>query len=137
MNQQSSAGGFERIYQQMEHYYQLALRASCPWQKLQYETMLLKEAEKFMQKIRLQANTAVPEKQFTLAELAQYDGSGGKPAYVAVNGIVYDVSNEATWGGGTHFGLYAGKDLTAQFGGCHGMPVILAGLPKVGTLVKE
>ena len=76
----------------------------------------------------------MPQKEFTLEELAQYDGSGGKPAYVAVNGIVYDVSIEATWGGGTHFGLYAGKDLTAQFQGCHGMESILSKLPKVGIL---
>ncbi|MFT9497931.1 cytochrome b5 domain-containing protein [Anaerosolibacter sp.] len=76
----------------------------------------------------------MPQKEFTLEELAQYDGSGGKPAYVGVNGIVYDVSNEATWGGGTHFGLYAGKDLTAQFQGCHGMESVLSKLPKVGIL---
>jgi predicted heme/steroid binding protein len=77
----------------------------------------------------------MPQKEFTIAELAKYDGSGGSPAYVAVNGIVYDVSNEATWGGGTHFGLYSGKDLTVQFQGCHiGMESILNKLPKVGVL---
>ncbi|MBB6218615.1 putative heme/steroid binding protein [Anaerosolibacter carboniphilus] len=76
----------------------------------------------------------IPQKEFTLSELAIYDGSGGNPAYVAVNDIVYDVGNEATWGGGTHFGLYAGKDLTTQFKGCHGMESILNKLPKVGIL---
>jgi predicted heme/steroid binding protein len=76
----------------------------------------------------------IPQKEFILTELEKYDGSGGNPAYVAVNGIVYDVSNEATWGGGTHFGLYAGKDLTAQFQGCHGMEAILSKLPKVGII---
>lgn len=72
---------------------------------------------------------------FTIEELAQYDGAEGRPAYVAVKGIVYDVSREATWGGGTHFGLYAGKDLTNQFEGCHGMEVILARLSRVGVLI--
>jgi predicted heme/steroid binding protein len=67
-------------------------------------------------------------------ELSAFDGSGGRPAYVAVNGIVYDVSNEATWGGASHFGLMAGKDLTSQFNGCHGMIGILSKLPKVGLL---
>lgn len=75
------------------------------------------------------------QKQFTIEELANYDGSGGKPAYVAVDGIVYDVSLEATWGGGTHFGLKAGRDLTQQFKSCHGMAQILSKLPKVGILV--
>lgn len=74
------------------------------------------------------------EKQFTLEELSQYDGTKGKPAYVAVQGVVYDVSREATWGGGTHFGLTAGRDLTAQFQSCHGMAQILSRLPRVGTM---
>jgi predicted heme/steroid binding protein len=75
------------------------------------------------------------QKQFTIDELAQYDGSAGKPAYVSVNGIVYDVSVQGAWGGGTHFGLYAGKDLSAQFQACHDSDTILAMLPKVGVLV--
>lgn len=74
------------------------------------------------------------QREFTLEELAQYDGGGGRPAYVAVNGMVYDVSREATWGGGTHFGLKAGRDLTAQFQSCHGMMQILTKLPIVGIL---
>lgn len=75
------------------------------------------------------------QREFTREELAQYDGSGGRFAYVAVDGIVYDVSLEATWGGGTHFSLYAGKDLTAQFNGCHsGKVEILRNLPIVGVL---
>lgn len=74
--------------------------------------------------------------EFTLSELAYYDGSMGKPAYVAINGIVYDVSNEAVWGGASHFGLIAGKDLSSQFKSCHGNESILAKLPKVGTLKK-
>lgn len=74
------------------------------------------------------------QKEFTIDELAQYDGSGGKPAYVAVAGIVYDVSMNPAWGGGSHFGLIAGKDLTAQFEGCHKMNTVLAKLPKVGVL---
>ena len=75
------------------------------------------------------------EKQFTLEELSKYNGAGGSPAYVAVNGIVYDVSLSPVWGGGTHFGLYAGKDLTLQFKACHsGETKILNSLPKVGEL---
>jgi predicted heme/steroid binding protein len=73
-------------------------------------------------------------KEFTLSELAQYDGSKGKPAYVAVNGIIYDVSNEAAWAAGTHFGLYAGKDLTQQFKSCHDTQNILKKLAAVGVL---
>lgn len=75
-------------------------------------------------------------REFTLSELAQYDGTMGKPAYVAVNGIVYDVSNISKWSGGTHHGLTAGKDLSSQFEGCHGDASRLAKLPKVGILKR-
>ncbi|SFC51704.1 cytochrome b5 domain-containing protein [Clostridium uliginosum] len=76
-------------------------------------------------------------KEFTLKELSQYDGSAGKPAYVAIEGIVYDLSKKAIWGGGTHFGLKAGKDLTKQFRSCHEMNKILSKLPKVGILREQ
>ena len=76
------------------------------------------------------------QREFTLEELSQYDGKNGKPAYVAVGGIVYDVSSEPTWAGGAHFGLTAGKDLTEQFNSCHGSAKILNKLPKVGILKK-
>src|SRR5665647_739833 len=41
-------------------------------------------------------------KKFTLEELKQYNGSGGKPVYVAINGKIYDVSSSNSWSGGTH-----------------------------------
>jgi predicted heme/steroid binding protein len=76
-----------------------------------------------------------PEKQFTREELVKYDGSMGKPAYVAVNGIVYDVSWNKSWSGGTHFGVYAGKDLSEEFKKNHGSNIeILKELPVVGVL---
>ena len=74
--------------------------------------------------------------EFTIEELSKYDGRDGRPAYVAVNGIVYDVSNEATWGGASHFGLIAGKDLTSAFNGCHGRIEVLSKLPKVGVIKR-
>lgn len=73
-------------------------------------------------------------REFTLEELLQYDGMNGRPAYVAVEGIVYDISNEEKWAGGTHFGLTAGKDYTKEFSTCHGNNKILSKLPRVGIL---
>lgn len=71
----------------------------------------------------------------TQEELAQNNGSEGKPAYVAVNGIVYDVSSVIAWAGGTHFGLYSGNSLSNEFMACHmGMVEILKKLPVVGML---
>jgi predicted heme/steroid binding protein len=72
---------------------------------------------------------------FTLQELPKYDGKVGNPAYVAVNGIVYDVTNNAAWAAATHFGLTAGKDLTNEFASCHAGQPILSKLKVVGKLV--
>jgi predicted heme/steroid binding protein len=76
-------------------------------------------------------------REFTLDELSQYDGRGGNSAYIAIEGVVYDISNESNWGGGTHYGLKAGQDLTDQFNSCHGMMQILNNAPKVGVLVDD
>ncbi len=55
-------------------------------------------------------------KVFTPEELGKFDGKEGRKAYVAVDGIVYDVSANKHWGLGIHGecrkGAAAGKDLT-------------------------
>jgi len=73
---------------------------------------------------------------FTEAELSKYNGRDGNPAYVAVNGIVYDVTNNAAWGGATHFGLVAGTDVTSQFASCHAGQPILSKLKVVGKIIE-
>jgi predicted heme/steroid binding protein len=76
------------------------------------------------------------ERSFTQEDLAYYNGDDGKPAYVAVNGVVYDVSEKTRWARGSHFGLRAGQDLSDQFKGCHqGFVQVLNTLPKVGVLI--
>jgi predicted heme/steroid binding protein len=52
-------------------------------------------------------------RKFTIKELEEYDGKGGKQAYVAYKGKVYDVSEISLWSDGDHLGMHqAGKDLT-------------------------
>lgn len=75
------------------------------------------------------------QRLFTIEELTTFDGKNGKPAYVSVNGIVYDVTNNRAWAAATHFGLIAGKDYTQEFASCHaGQQSILTMLPVVGRL---
>ncbi|MFA6765856.1 MAG: cytochrome b5 domain-containing protein [Clostridia bacterium] len=74
------------------------------------------------------------QRTFTLEELSTYDGRDGNPAYIAVNGIVYNVTNNATWAAGTHFGLQAGTDVTESFTSCHAGQPILNNLEVVGVL---
>ncbi|WMJ76858.1 MULTISPECIES: cytochrome b5 domain-containing protein [unclassified Sedimentibacter] len=73
---------------------------------------------------------------FTEAELSTYNGRNGNPAYVAVNGVVYDITNNAAWGGATHFGLSAGTDVTNQFASCHAGQPVLNKLKVVGKMVE-
>lgn len=49
---------------------------------------------------------------FTIDDIAQYDGKDGRPAYIVVDGIVYDVTNVPQWRSGSHFGFVAGTDVT-------------------------
>ncbi len=77
------------------------------------------------------------EAVFTLDELAEYDGQDGRPAYIAVDGIVYDVSNVPVWGSGTHFGFEAGIDATEalQSAAPHGVAQLNQAVV-VGTLAE-
>lgn len=91
--------------------------------------------------IQSQTTPSVPasagsnQRTITAAELAAYTGKNGKPAYVAVNGNVYDVTENRAWAAAAHFGLMAGKEYTREFASCHaGQQSILATLPVVGRL---
>lgn len=52
--------------------------------------------------------------ELTLEELSAYDGKDGNRAYVAVEGIIYDVTDLDEWQNGMHNGVEAGKDLTDE-----------------------
>ena len=63
-----------------------------------------------------QSTTISTEKTFTLEELSQYNGKDGQPPYIALNGLVYDVSNLVEWRLGQHYGgVKAGTDITLEF----------------------
>lgn len=75
-------------------------------------------------------------RELTSAELAQYDGRGGAPAYIAFQGRVYDVSRSFLWLEGRHQVVHmAGKDLTGELEAAPHGAASLERLPVVGTLV--
>jgi len=82
-------------------------------------------------------------KSFTLEELRRSDGKEGRPAYVAVDGVVYDMSGVHAWKGGGHMGKHAaGEDLSRAFHEkapkrIHIDGKVLEGLPKVGVVGDE
>lgn len=84
------------------------------------------------------ASSQAEEKVFTLEELATYNGKDGQPAYVAVDGVVYDVTSSPEWTNGEHkMGVTAGQDLTdiIKEKSPHGVAV-LEKFPVVGKLAK-
>jgi len=77
----------------------------------------------------------------TLSQLSQFDGKEGRRAFIAVAGIVYEVTNSPRWANGIHNGnssIAAGNDLTRQIDSVspHGRRV-LDGVPVVGRIVQD
>lgn len=72
---------------------------------------------------------------YSAEELSHFDGREGKPAYIAYNGTVYDVTASKLWKGGSHLKKHnAGNDLTELLKTApHGEEKVLA-MPVVGTL---
>lgn len=75
--------------------------------------------------------------QYTEEELSVFNGTNGYPAYVAVDGIIYDVTSSPNWINGSHHGFMAGKNLTKEFYSCHTSKSTLSPYNKVGILVKN
>ncbi len=74
-------------------------------------------------------------KEFSPQNLAEYNGQAGKPAYVAFQGVVYDVTASEFWEEGVHMETHrAGQDLTGQMPDApHGFD-LLGKYPIVGIL---
>ena len=73
--------------------------------------------------------------EFTLKDLADYNGRGGNRAYVAYKGKVYDVTESSYWTDGDHLGEHlAGGDLTAEMDAAPHGPDHLDNVKLVGAL---
>ena len=60
------------------------------------------------------ARAAPPARRFTAQELRACDGQAGAPIYVAVDGIVFDVTKEARlYGPAGSYGKLAGRDASS------------------------
>ena len=72
----------------------------------------------------------------TAAQLVAFDGKEGRPAYIAYQGVVYDVTASKLWLQGTHMARHqAGADLTEVLAQAPHDEEKVSSMPKVGKLL--
>jgi predicted heme/steroid binding protein len=73
---------------------------------------------------------------FTPKELSRYNGKHGAPAFVAYEGVVYDVTSSFLWQKGEHQVLHgAGSDLTLEMSQAPHTAAVFGKFPVVGVLI--
>ena len=71
----------------------------------------------------------------TKEELARHDGKDGRKAYVAINDVIYDLSDSPLWQNGEHReGQQAGRDLTKELRKARHVQSVLEKFPVVAYL---
>lgn len=69
--------------------------------------------------------------------LERYNGQEGMPAYIAVNGIVYDISESDEWKHGRYLGVKAGVDLSEDLSNESGEILRMLARFRVVGVIKE
>jgi len=78
------------------------------------------------------------KRTFTRRQVSYYDGRNGKPAYVAIDGIVYDVSGSNYWKNGIHEQMHhAGMDLSSEIIAAPHRKDVLERFPRVGVVRED
>ena len=107
-------------------------------EKSKIKEEIIDEYEKEKKKENKYKNTEERKlRTFTIEEVQQADGKDGRPAYIIIEGSVYDVGDCKEWCCGKHYGISSGKDLTNFYKSCHkNEEYILKRLRLIGTLVE-
>ncbi len=95
------------------------------------------KANNLTQNIATTINEQTIERTFTLDELKENNGKNGAKAYIAADGIVYDVTDVKAWTGGKHKSNQAGQDITAIIKKAPHGNSVLKKLTQVGILLEE
>lgn len=71
---------------------------------------------------------------YTRSQLALRNGQDNDEVWVAVSGIIYDVSASRLWFTGKHYQHWAGQDLTAELADAPHTAAVLQRFPSIGRL---
>lgn len=77
-------------------------------------------------------NTDLP--QYTIAQLALRNGQDKPQIWVAVDGVIYDVSQSRLWRDGKHYEHWAGQDLSDELKDAPHSKSVFARFEKVGKI---
>ena len=78
------------------------------------------------------------KKDMSPCELPHFDGKEGRPAFIAYQGTIYDVTQSRFWKNGQHMKRHsAGGDLTEGLKGAPHDSGAILGMPKVGRLLAD
>jgi len=72
---------------------------------------------------------------YTLAQLALRNGQDKPQVWVALNGIIYDVTASRLWKNGKHYEHWAGQDLTRELADAPHTASVFEKFTPVGRLI--
>ena len=78
--------------------------------------------------------TSLPE--ITRAQLALRNGQDKPEIWIALNGVVYDVTSSRLWRNGKHYEHWAGQDLTLELKDAPHTDKVFDKFKAIGRLVK-
>lgn len=73
--------------------------------------------------------------EFTKSQLALHNGQDKPAIWVALNGVIYDVTLSRMWRNGKHYEHWAGQDLTAELKGAPHTEKVFEKFVAVGKLI--
>jgi len=71
---------------------------------------------------------------YSIEELSHYNGKNNQPSYIAIDDIIYDVSNIEEWNDNLDDNFSAGKDVTEIINDSSIKELIIEEAPEVGIL---
>lgn len=75
--------------------------------------------------------------RYSVGKLALRNGQDKPEIWVAYQGIIYDVSASRLWWRGSHYGHWAGQDLTEELQEAPHGAAVFEKFPKIGYLKSD